>query len=93
MNIKDALKQFSTWFQGSEQIWSNGATFDIPILQEAYTACGIECPWKFWKARDTRTIYELANITSKDLPSDKLHHPLNDCERQIWGIRESFKRN
>jgi len=91
-DLKTVLKAFKKWYGSADKIWSHGATFDIPILAEAYARCGMETPWKFWVARDTRTLFDLAGIQQKDLPSDNLHHGLHDCWRQIWGVKESLKR-
>lgn len=91
-DIKSVLIRFSEWFKNSKLVWSHGATFDIPILAEAYSRCDMTPPWEFWDARDTRTIFDLARITNKDLPREKQHHPLNDCWRQIWGVKESMKK-
>lgn len=91
-DIKECLKEFTKWFGKSERIWSHGATFDIPILADAYNRCDLEVPWKFWNARDTRTLFEIANVKVKDLPQEKLHNALYDCWRQVWGVKESFKK-
>jgi len=91
-DLKTVLVRFSKWFGDSRTIWSHGATFDIPILAEAYLLCGLEPPWKFWTARDTRTLFELAKIKSEDLPKDNLHHALYDCWRQIVGVQMALKR-
>jgi hypothetical protein len=90
--LKNVLEKFRKWFGNCEKIWSHGATFDIPILSEAYSRCGLEVPWKFWNARDTRTLFDIANIRNKDLPSDNAHHPVHDCWRQIYGVKEAFIR-
>jgi hypothetical protein len=90
--IKKALKEFSKWFKGSKLIWSNGACFDIPILDEAYKRCNMEAPWKFYNARDTRTIWDLADVNPWDLPKASLHHALHDCHRQIWGVKTAMDR-
>lgn len=91
-DLKVILEKFKKWYGNSEKIWSHGATFDIPILAEAYSRFGMETPWKFWNARDTRTLFDLAGITNRDLPKNNLHHPLHDCWRQIYGVKESMKR-
>lgn len=91
-DLETVLTRFKTWYSNADKIWSNGATFDIPILAEAYARCKMEPPWKFWLARDTRTLYDLAGVTQKDLPAGNLHHALHDCWRQIWGVKESLKR-
>ena len=92
IDIKQALQEFGEWFGKSDRIWSNGATFDIPILSEAYARCRLTPPWKYFQARDTRTLFELAGITSKDLPKENLHNALEDCRRQVWGVVESLRR-
>lgn len=91
-DLKSVLIKFSKWYGNSRNIWSHGATFDIPILSEAYVRCGMEAPWKFWVARDTRTLYDIAGINQKQLPEENLHHALYDCWRQIWGVKEAIKR-
>ncbi len=92
ISIKKALKKFSEWFGDCENIWSQGATFDIPILAETYRRCKMDVPWKYYNARDTRTIYDIADLKVWDLPNDNLHHALYDCWRQIWGVKTSIIR-
>lgn len=91
-NISDALKMLSKWYEGCDKIWSQGASFDIPILSEAYSLCNIDIPWKFYNIRDTRTIYDLANVNTWDLPKGKEHNSLYDCYRQIYGVQTSYKK-
>lgn len=90
IDLKKALEKFSTWFTDSTYIWSNGACFDIPILENAYRKCNLIIPWKYYNVRDTRTIYDLAGIKPWDLPQGDLHSALADCERQIWGVHKSM---
>lgn len=91
ISLKQVLIEFSKWFGDSKQIWSNGNSFDIPILSELYKKSNMEIPWKYYNSRDTRTIYELANVWSKNLPQLNLHNALFDCWRQIVGINLSMK--
>lgn len=37
-------------------VWANGASFDFPILAEAYRTIGKPQPWKFFNERDWRTL-------------------------------------
>lgn len=90
ISLRQALLEFKNWFGNSKQIWSNGNTFDIPILSEWFSKLNIPIPWKFYNSRDTRTIYELAGIKSFDLPQDNLHNALYDCWRQIVGVNKSY---
>lgn len=91
-DLKSVLLRFSKWYGNSKAIWSHGATFDIPILAEAYNLCGLEPPWKFWLARDTRTLFDITGIRQEDLPNENLHNALYDCWRQICGVQEALKR-
>lgn len=92
VEIRHALEEFTKFYSHSTHIWSQGANFDIPILDEAYRRCNLDPPWKFWHARDTRTVYDLAGMTSKDLPKGDLHHALYDCHRQIIGVQKAVKK-
>jgi hypothetical protein len=90
--LKSVLLKFNRWFGKAEKIWSHGASFDVPILSEAYYNCSLEPPWKFWNIRDTRTIFDLVDMNIKDFPQDNLHNALHDCWRQIYGLQQCFKK-
>ena len=87
-----ALLEFSGWFKDSQCIWSHGATFDCVILEQAYKACNIPIPWKFWSARDTRTLFDLAGVNIKDFPVRVAHHALHDAFRQVLAAKASIER-
>ena len=40
-------------------VWGNGATFDISILEDAYAH---NPPWEFWAVNDMRTIVRMAKM-------------------------------
>jgi DNA polymerase III epsilon subunit-like protein len=42
------------------KVWSHGASFDIPILSEAFYSTGLTIPWHFKNIRDTRTLLDFA---------------------------------
>ena len=89
--IEDVLSLFSKWVQKTTdpnyvKIWGHGAGFDCSILKEAYIRCELKAPWNFWNERDTRTLYDIANIKTNELPSQSKHHALYDCYRQIIGV-------
>lgn len=88
--IKQALMEFARWFGNSKQIWSNGNTFDIPILAELYLKFKIPIPWKYYNCRDTRTMYELGKVDIKNLSQENLHNALYDCWRQIIGVNMAY---
>ncbi len=58
------LTELSAWLSKGVQVWGNGATFDIAILEHAYQG---QEPWEYWQVRDVRTVVEMAKgIVSKD---------------------------
>lgn len=58
--LESALEELSDWFQHDRwHVWSNGADFDIPMLQHAYRQCGMEVPWKYFNNRCFRTFKNL----------------------------------
>lgn len=93
VTINKALILFKNWFGDGKRtkIWGNGSSFDCSILGEAYKRCGMEVPWKFWLERDLRTIMDLGEVKSCDLPQYQKHHALFDCYRQIIGFQRSEK--
>lgn len=92
VQLIDALKDFSLWFgKFDRRIWSQGANFDIPILSEAYQRFKIQTPWKFWNARDTRTLYQIADFSYNDDKKEMLHHALHDCQRQINAVKHCYQ--
>lgn len=67
--VSDGLEAFKVWTDtlgysdgqpiGSPIFWSH-ATFDAPILQDAFKRMGVRMPWRYSDARDLRTLQDLA---------------------------------
>lgn len=91
-HIKIVLNELKRWIKKDDIIWCNGLSFDVPILENLFRLCKIDIPWKYWNTRDTRTLYDIAGIKNWDLPKNNKHDARDDCDRQIWGVLESFKR-
>ena len=93
-DLTKVLEDFNEWWNkhNCRYPWSQGATFDIAILEQLYSLCELSTPWKFYDTRDTRTIYDLAGVKPWDLPKGNNHHALHDCHRQIWGVKESLRK-
>lgn len=58
-NIVNVLIHFRHFVDKRVKPWSNGATFDISILENSFNKCKVDVPWCFWNIRDVRTIVEL----------------------------------
>lgn len=90
--IGDVLTAFTAWWKkvGGDLIWSQGANFDEPLLAAAYRFCGLTPPWKFWNARDTRTVYDLAKYN----PNKRIgvyHNALDDALTQAADIHACYR--
>ena len=97
VDIKTALQDFSQWFSDSSNtvyIWSHGATFDIPILENAYRTFSLTPPWQFYNVMDTRTIYRLAyeKVTDRDRMNLVYHNSLDDAIAQTRCLVRCMKK-
>jgi hypothetical protein len=90
INIDEGLKKLSNFLKNSNYVWSHSPNFDCVILENAYRTCNLEIPWKFYNLRDTRTVYDLGNVSLKTLAENK-HHALYDCYNQIFVLKKAFK--
>jgi hypothetical protein len=88
-----ALQQFTRWFElvEAERPWCQGANFDAPLLEAAYRACGMTPPWKYWAVRDTRTLYELADVRV-DRALGTHHNALDDARAQAEAAVVALQR-
>lgn len=94
MSLETIMNNFIQWFSTRKQakVWSHGSSFDISILSHTLSVLKMEIPWSFWNIRDTRTIYDVANINFKSVIGPQkfpVHHALGDCYRQIEGVRKA----
>jgi hypothetical protein len=87
------LLRFAEWITtvGAERPWCQGANFDTPLLEAAYSICGMTPPWKFWNVRDTRTLYELADVRV-DRAHGTHHNALDDARAQAEAAVVALQR-
>ena len=77
------LGDFFDWYSANRAThpWCHGTTFDAPILEAAFKACGLAAPWQYWDVRDTRTLYDLAGV-KVDRAAGTHHNALDDAINQ-----------
>jgi DNA polymerase III epsilon subunit-like protein len=71
-------------------MWGNGASFDIPILEEAFYLCDMTTPWHYTKSLCYRT---MKNIY-KQIPYLKpqvAHNALQDAKAQAAHLERIFQ--
>lgn len=85
--LPDVLAAFSSFLSDREEdikLWSNGKHFDMARLADAYKACGMSIPWKYYNVRDVRTLAGIMpEIKERIQRAGTAHHPLDDCQYQI----------
>ena len=86
LELQQALRMFSDFvnINRNAKIWSH-ATFDMPIIENAYRKLRKRIPFKYKNARDIRTLVDLSK-TYMDKPkenAEKTHNALDDCIRQV----------
>lgn len=94
--LAEALFDLSIFVRQREgaRVWGNGATFDITILEHAYSRVNLAAPWKFWEIRDMRTLVEAAaargfNKVSVPFEGEK-HNAMDDAVHQARVIAHSW---
>lgn len=79
-----ALKNFSDWIKDTSfdtKLWGNGADFDNPILNYAYTKVGLPIPWKPYNGRCYRTIKTIFKGVQM-VRKGTYHNALDDARNQ-----------
>lgn len=91
--LQDAMNKFSDFCGQSTSMlyYSQGINFDFPILESSFDVLGMKSNWKFWNLRDTRTIYWLAGIDTKNEKRvGDYHNALSDCKTQIMLLKRAL---
>lgn len=86
--LRESLIGLSDWVgDGDYEVWSNGADFDLPMLNHAYTSLGIEIPWGPWSANCMRTYKKLpgAKAFRPEFVGVK-HNALTDAVNQVKAL-------
>lgn len=94
--LSDALAELTRYGQNKGGwsfgwVWSNGAAFDIPILENAFRRCRRDIPWAYNRVLDVRTIKWLAPDVTRISP-EVAHDALSDAKAQALWVQKMFKR-
>lgn len=68
------------------EVWSNGASFDIPMLNTAFHDVGLPTPWRFYNERCYRTMKNLVPGVPKPDVGTK-HNALDDALAQALHLQ------
>jgi DNA polymerase III epsilon subunit-like protein len=89
--LMEALDSFIEWI-GSKRyhVWSNGASFDLPLLSHAMKQFDWQPPWKFWDERCVRTYKNLPGVPKSDKPV--AHNAMYDAIAQAKHIQQIHRK-
>ena len=92
--IERVLQDFKSWFHnnGATHVWSQGASFDVPILANAFSMMGVSTPWNFMYVRDTRTIYDVADFDVSTVKRGAKHEAASDVMFQVRCVQGSYAK-
>lgn len=80
------------WRYNNGKVWSNGASFDVVVMESAWRNHGMMPPWNFWNIRDTRTIYDICGVSLKDGGHSTSHKAVEDAERQAIVVQKAYTK-
>lgn len=94
--IKPTLDSFLTFYkknnvQQGTCVWSNGAGFDVPILENLLLGNGYTIPWKFWDIRCYRTVKMAHKIEAGRKRTGIKHDALDDAVFQAECLKAFFE--
>lgn len=85
--LEHALTLFEAWMQNINstecQIWANSPSFDLNLLECAFSKFGMKAPWFYWQERDCRTLVAFNPELKKSIINDLPHDAISDCLYQI----------
>jgi hypothetical protein len=105
IDLKDGLQLFAQWLAQvapdpkQTVIYCHGQHFDLPIVEAACHAVGMEAPWFYRAPRDTRTIFDAAGIDDHSAylnsfaqGDEVYHHALDDAIVQARAVAAALRK-
>ena len=89
-SLWSALAELKEHIDGANEYWANSPAFDLKLLEAAYDAVDISYPWKYYEARDVRTIRNTPAYQSLRHRGRK-HHALDDAFHQAREIAATLE--
>ena len=89
VSIEEALQQLHKFCWNCSTVWSNGATFDIVILEYIYRKLNKSPPWNYYDIRCVRTLFNMG-INPK-MPKETAHNALIDSYYQAIGVQNVMR--
>lgn len=88
-DVGAVLDELTRFLVGVDNIWAQGAVFDIAILENLYRQFGRPCPWNFWQISDSRTLFKAVPV-QRDKDRADLHNALADAITQARDVQRAY---
>lgn len=95
-SLETCLQNLTTFcntnMEDNFKVWSNGASFDIAMMNHAYNQFKMPTPWSYRNQMDTRTMAYMSRISTKKYEGTGIKHSaVDDCKWQISWLIDAFK--
>lgn len=87
ISMDEFTSSLNKFLVGVDNIWAQGPTFDIMILESLYTQLQKPIPWRFYQVRDSRTLFKVLG-EPRQKGFDGAHNALIDCYHQAKGVQQ-----
>lgn len=91
LEFKETLEILHQFCWLADRVWSNGAAFDVAIIEQAMMSQGMNVPWNHYDVRDTRTIWEVAGVKLRDGGNVTSHRADDDAIKQALLVQRAYK--
>jgi len=89
IDLKDAMKKLYMFGLGTSNVWGHGSIFDVVIIENICRSLQQAVTWKFWEVRDTRTLFDLADISVR---IEGKHNALTDAVAQSKAVQQAYAK-
>jgi inhibitor of KinA sporulation pathway (predicted exonuclease) len=90
VSVEEMVRQLNKFLVAVDEIWCQGPSFDIVILENIYRQYQISPNWKYHQIRDSRTLFQVHG-DPRDKNAAGLHNALEDCVSQASGVQKIYK--
>ncbi len=90
--IAEVLQRLNDYLAtlGTVRVWGNGASFDVPLLEAALSACSMKPKWSYTNSLCYRTLKNLFPFLRQPAPTMK-HNALADAKAQAVHAEKLLK--
>lgn len=93
-SFKECMELLYKFCWNRRAVWSNGAGFDIVVMESAWRNLDMQIPWPYYTVRDTRTLYDIAGVSLRDKKynTKTTHKAIEDAEHQALVVQDAYKK-